>query len=55
MTCNEAVSSSGTDPKHFNTTNLRKHLQSHVKECKEFCEKEAIKNEEAKSKKASFK
>ena len=40
--------------KHFNTTNLRKHLQSHAKEYKEFCEKEATKNEEGKLKKANF-
>ena len=34
---------------------MHKHLQSHNKEYKEFCEKEAVKNEEGKSKKASFK
>ena len=45
----------GNNPKHFNTTNLRKHLQSHNKEYKEFCEKEATKNEEGKLKKANFK
>ena len=55
MTCSEAISRGGTNSKHYNTTNLRKHLQSHDKEYKEFCEKEAIKKEEAKSKEASFK
>ena len=55
MTCNEVVSRGGNNPKHFNTTNLRKHLQSHAKEYKAFCEKEATKNEEGKLKKANFK
>ena len=55
MTCNEVVSRGGTNPKHFNTSNLRKHLQSHEKEYKEFCEKDAAKNEEGKLKKANFK
>ena len=32
MTCNEVVSRGGNNPKHFNTTNLRKHLQTHDKE-----------------------
>ena len=55
MTCNEVVLQGETNPKHFNTTNLRKHLQSHDKEYKRFCEKEAAKNEEGKLKKANFK
>ena len=55
MTCNEVVSQGGTNPKHYNTTNLQKRLQSHDKEYKEFCEKEAAKNEESKFKKANFK
>ena len=54
MTCNEVVSQGGTTPKYYNTSNLRKHLQSHNKEYKEFCEKEAAKNEESKLKKASL-
>ena len=55
MTCNEVVSRGGNNPKHFNTTNLCKHLQTHDKEYKEFCEKEATKNEEGKLKKANLK
>ena len=55
MTCNKVVSRGETNPKHFNTTNLHKHLQSHNKEYKRFCEKEAAKNEEGKLKKANFK
>ena len=46
LTCNEKVSRGGSNPKHFNTTNLRKHLQSHSSEYKKFCEKEATKREE---------
>jgi len=34
MTCSEAISRGGTNLKHYNTTNLRKHLQSHDKEYK---------------------
>ena len=49
ITCNEMVSRSGTNPKHFDTSNLCKHLQSHDKEYKEFCEKEAVKNKKGKS------
>ena len=55
MTCNKVVSRGGTNPKHFNTTNLRKHLQNHDKDYKKFCEKEAAKNKEGKLKKANFK
>ena len=43
LTCNEKVSQGGNNLKHFNTTNLRKHLQSHSNEYKKFCEKEATK------------
>ena len=46
LTCNEKVSRGGNNPKHFNMTNLRKHLQSHSSEYKKFCEKEATKREE---------
>ena len=46
LTCNEKVSRGGSNPKNFNTTNLRKHLQSHHDKYKEFCEKEATKRDE---------
>ena len=46
LTCNKKVSRGGNNLKHFNTTNLRKHLQSHSSEYKKFCEKEATKREE---------
>ena len=55
MTCNEVISRGGNNPKHFNTSNLHKHLQSHDKEYKEFCEKKATKNEEGKLKKVNVK
>lgn len=46
LTCNEKVSRGGSNPKNFNTTNLRKHLQSHSDKFKKFSEKEATKQEE---------
>ena len=46
LTCSEKVSRGGNNPKHFNTTNLRKHLQGHSGEYKKFFETEATKREE---------
>ena len=46
LTCKEKMSRGGNNPKHFNTTNLRKNLQSHSSEYKKFCAKEATKREE---------
>ena len=46
LTCSKKVSRGGNNPKHFNMTNLRKHLQCHSSEYKKFCEKEATKREE---------
>ena len=46
LSCNEKVSRGGNNPKHFNTTNLRKHLQSHSSEYKKSCEKMPLKREE---------
>ena len=44
MTCNKVISRGGNNSKHFNTTNLHKHLQSHSNEHNECCEKEATMN-----------
>ena len=49
LTCNEKVSLGGNNPKNFNTTNLRKHLQSHSDKYKKFCKKEATKQEETRA------
>ena len=38
LTCNEKVSQGGNNPKHFNTTNFCKHLQSHSSEYKKTIE-----------------
>ena len=46
LTCSEKVSQGGNNQKHFNTTNLRKHLQGHSGKYKEFFETEATKQED---------
>ena len=53
LTCKEKVSQGGSNPKNFNTTNLRKHLQSHRDKYKEFCEKEAAKRDETQERAAA--
>ena len=53
LTCKEKVSRGGSNPKNFNTTNLRKHLQSHRDKYKEFCEKETAKRDETQERAAA--
>ena len=46
LTCSEQVSWGGNNQKHFNMTNLRKHLQGHSGEYKKLLETEATKQED---------
>ena len=43
LTCSEKVSQGGNNQKHFNTSNLRKHLQGHSGEYKKLLETKATK------------
>ena len=43
LTCSEKVSQGGNNQKHFNTTNLHKHLQGHSGKYKKFFETKATK------------
>ena len=50
LTCKEKVSRGGSNPKNFNTTNLRKHLQSHRDKYKEFVRRKLQKETKLRSK-----
>ena len=48
LTCSEKVPRGGKQPKSFNTSNLRRHLEGHEDKFKEYIEQEKKKKEELK-------